>query len=74
MSPPIDEEYNDCEIIGDLVHYLVPRVLVPSRLLTHAYGISIQVSSYRTVVLTYMLAIGFKTPTRGFSRFTRNLK
>ena len=50
-----------CEIIGDFVYYLVP------------HGISIQVSSYRTFVLTYILAIGFKTPTRGFSRFSRNL-
>jgi hypothetical protein len=50
-----------CEIIGDFVYYLVP------------HGISIQVSSYRTCVLTYILAIGFKTPTRGFSRFSRNL-
>jgi hypothetical protein len=50
-----------CEIIGDFVYYLVP------------HGISIQVSSYRTFVLTCILAIGFKTPTRGFSQFSRNL-
>jgi len=50
-----------CEIIGDLVTYLVP------------HGILIQVSSYRTFVLLYIFAIGFKTPTRGFSQFTRNL-
>ncbi len=36
-----------CEIIGDFVYYLVP------------HGILIQVSSYRTFVLTYILAIGF---------------
>jgi hypothetical protein len=51
----------ECEIIGDFVYYLVP------------HGISIQVSSYRTFVLTYILSIGFKTSTGGFSRFSRNL-
>jgi hypothetical protein len=51
----------ECEIIGDLVTYLVP------------HGILIQVSSYRTFVLPYIFVIGFKTPERGFSQFTRNL-
>jgi len=50
-----------CEIIGDLVTYLVP------------HGILIQVSSYRTFVLPYIFIIGFKNPIREFSRFTRNL-
>jgi len=45
----------ECEIIGDLVTYLVP------------HGILIQVSSYRIFVLPYIFAIGFKTLTRGFS-------
>ena len=60
-----------CEIIGDLAYLVSP--LCPCNGIRYIAVIWIWESSYRTFVLTYILAIGFKTPTRGFSRFARNL-
>ncbi len=51
---------NDCEIIGDLAYLVSPLCLLSPI-------IWIRESSNGTLVLSYMFAYGFKTPTRGFS-------
>ncbi len=53
-----------CEIIGDLVHYLVP------------WPLKVSWYQYPDTVFLYLctcLLLVFKTPMRGFFRFTRNL-
>jgi len=49
-----------CEIIGDLAYLVSPLCLLSPI-------IWIRESSNGTLVLSYMFAYGFKTPTRGFS-------
>jgi hypothetical protein len=66
-----------CEIIGDLATYLVPRLCPLSdcqnRQVDVSWRLPEQVDVTALLVLAYMHAYGFKTPTREFSQFDRNL-
>ena len=66
-----------CEIIGDLATYLVLCLYLLSDCqncqVNVSWRLSEQVDVTSFLVLAYMHAHGFKTPTREFSQFNRNL-